>query len=335
MMQQKSGTALIRCDGGTPRLRRVAALGRALRDLEGMEVHFALGSAVPAAISGADFFGHAVATEAEFAALVRRRKPDLLILDSGANVSRAEAESLRGDCLLMAALEEEGELRLACDFAYYPPLPTARALRWAGARTVPRIGWPWLLPGAQPIQAFSSRPALLVALDDSGLTERAARALAPLESPFRIRFAIGAGMARARALAAGIVAMKRNFETVEGAGDFSTEYAAAELALCTPQNAGELAGFGVPAIYLCGSRAEEDNAKAFEEAGMGISAGLAENCSDGEILGLVKDLMNDSVRRRHLRQTAMARLEGGGAARIAADLAGAIREEKLPIRVAL
>ena len=40
--------------------------------------------------------------------------------------------------------------RLAADFAYYPPVPQARALDWTGARTVARIGWEWSLLGLNP-----------------------------------------------------------------------------------------------------------------------------------------------------------------------------------------
>ena len=50
----------------------------------------------------------------------------------------------------MAAIDDGSDRRLACDFAYYPPVPQALALDWTGARTVPRIGWEWSLLGLNP-----------------------------------------------------------------------------------------------------------------------------------------------------------------------------------------
>ncbi len=61
--------------------------------------------------------------------------------------------------------------------------------------------------------------------DPQGLTLRAARLLTGLDSTFRIRFVVGSGMADAPKVAAAIVALKDNFETIEGADDLSVEYA--------------------------------------------------------------------------------------------------------------
>ena len=168
-------------------------------------------------------------------------------------------------------------------------MPQALALDWAGARTVPRIGWEWALLGLNPHLtpargAWRARPTLLVAMggsDPHGLTLRAARALAPLDPSFRIRFVIGSGMEDARKVAAGIVAMKSNYETVEGADDLSTEYASADLALCAfGVTAYELAAFGVPAIYLGLTDDHARSAAAFGDAGMGASLGVADQVTD-------------------------------------------------------
>ena len=42
--------------------------------------------------------------------------------------------------------------------------------------------------------------------------------------------------------------------------------------------------------------------------------------------------MNDAARRREMRNAGLATLDGDGAARIAADLAAALKEEKAPVR---
>jgi hypothetical protein len=42
--------------------------------------------------------------------------------------------------------------------------------------------------------------------------------------------------------------------------------------------------------------------------------------------------MSDAARRREMRNAGFATLDGNGAARIAADLAVALKEEKVPVR---
>lgn len=340
------GLAIIRCDGGGKfgygHVKRMVALARALRDCESIGVSFAVNGTddALAPIRRAGFEGRKITSHDEFAALVKAQKPELVILDGREGPSVAEARALRRDCTLMAAIDDGSELRLACDFAYYPPVPQALALGWAGARTVPRIGWEWSLlglnPHLTPARALGARPTLLVAMggsDPLGLTERAARALAPLDPSYRIRFVIGSGVADGQKLAAGIVAMKSNYETVEGADDLSTEYASADLALCAfGVTAYELAAFGVPAIYLNLTDDHARSASAFGEAGMGCSLGVAGDVSEEQILGAVRALMNNPARRREMRNAGLATMDGGGAARIAADLAQALREEKQPVR---
>jgi spore coat polysaccharide biosynthesis protein SpsF len=189
-----------------------------------------------------------------------------------------------------------------------------------------------------PGRALSTRPVLLVAMggsDPQGLTLRAAKALAPLDPIFRIRFVIGTGMKDAAKVAAGVAALKSNYETVEGADDLATEYASADLALCAfGVTAYELAAFGVPAIYLGLTQDHARSASAFEAAGMGVSLGVAPQIEDGDILAAVKGLMSDAARRRDMRAAGLASLDGNGAARIAADLAAALKEEKAPLRAA-
>jgi spore coat polysaccharide biosynthesis protein SpsF len=340
------GLALIRCDGGGKfgygHVKRMVVLARALRDSESIGVLFALHGTADAAIPirRAGFEAMMIDSHDDLAALIQENTPDLLVLDGREGPSRGELEKLRRDITVVAMIDDGSDTRLAADFAYYPPVPQAKALDWTGARTVARIGWEWSLlglnPHLTPVNAMSLRPTLLVAMggsDPQGLTLRAAKALAPLDSTFRIRFVIGTGVADAAKIAANVVALKSNYETVEGADDLATEYASADLALCAfGVTAYELAAFGVPAIYLGLTEDHARSASAFEAAGMGQSLGVASQVEDDDILAAVKALMNDAVRRREMRHAGFAILDGNGAARIAADLAAALKEEKAPVR---
>jgi spore coat polysaccharide biosynthesis protein SpsF len=165
--------------------------------------------------------------------------------------------------------------------------------------------------------------------DPTGMTLRAARALAALDPVFRARFVIGPGFADRESTARAIVALRSNFETIEGADSLITEYASADLALAAfGVTAYELAAFGVPALYLCASQDHALSASAFEESGMGISLGLAETAEDKAIAGAVWALLGDAERRREMRSAGLMTVDGNGAARIASDLAAALAERR-------
>jgi len=161
------------------------------------------------------------------------------------------------------------------------------------------------------------------------LTMRAARALSRLDPIFRVRFVIGPGMANRDVVASAIVKLKSNFETIEGADDLANEYASADFALAAfGVTAYELAAFGVPALYLCLTADHALSASAFEYAGMGVSLGVAEGVSDDRIAKSVWTLLGDTTRRREMRAAGLMTIDGEGAARIAADLAGALASRR-------
>ena len=346
-LDPSGGLAVIRCDGGGKfgygHVKRMVALAKALRDREGIGAIFALHGSEDAAapIRRSGFFAEMVETHQELLAMIVKHKPDLLVLDGREGPSRAELEHVRRAITVAAIIDDASDRRLACDFAYYPPVPQAHALNWKGARAIARIGWEWALLGLGPRPApprpvdSVPYPTLLVAMggsDPQGLTLRAAQALIPLNS-LRVRFVIGAGMQNAAKVARDVAALKDNFEAVGGLDDLSAEYAAADLALCAfGVTAYELAAFGVPALYLGLTEDHACSAGAFDAAGMGTSLGVAAHVASQDIRAQVKALLNDPARRRAMRNAGLATLDGNGAARIAADLALALRQ---PLKRAL
>jgi spore coat polysaccharide biosynthesis protein SpsF len=165
--------------------------------------------------------------------------------------------------------------------------------------------------------------------DPTGRTLRAARALCGLDPVFRARFVIGPGFENREKTARTIVALKSNFETIEGADSLATEYASADLALTAfGVTAYELAAFGVPALYLGLSEDHVLSASAFELAGMGVSLGLAERADDKAIAGAVWALLSDAERRREMRSAGLMTIDGNAAARIASDLAAALTSRR-------
>ena len=336
----QGGLALICCDGGGKfgygHVKRMVALARTLRDREGIGAMFALNGSEDAAapIRRAGFAAAMLHGASDLETLIDANSPDILLLDGREGPSRAELEKLRQGVAVTAVIDDGNDRRLACDYAYYPPVSGALALDWQGAATHVRIGWEWSLLGLSPqtVRTPSSRPTVLVAMggsDPHGLTLRCARALAPLDSMLRIRFVIGSGMKDARTVALSLVGLKQNYETVEGAEDLSAAYASADLALCAfGVTAFELAACGVPAIYLGLTNDHAASASAFAEAGMGISLGVADSITDGEIARAVQWLMHKPQARRDMRNVGLSLMDGQGAARIAADLAKALTHTK-------
>jgi spore coat polysaccharide biosynthesis protein SpsF len=345
------GLALIRCDGGGRfgygHVKRMVALAKSLRDREGIGAVFAVGGSEDARqpIRAAGFEAVAIDAardEAELGALIEARGPDMLICDMREGIERASLSRLAKKVSLTAVIDDASNRRLAADFAYYPPLPQTARLDWWDSACVPRIGWEWALLGlsrTKPAAHFASaRPNLLVAMggsDPMGLTLRSAVALSRLDPVFRARFVIGPGMAEATRVAKTIVGLSPNFETLEGADDLATEYASADVALCSfGVTAYELASYGVPALYLCLTEDHAMSASAFEHAGMGLSLGLAERAEDGDIAKAVWSLLTDSARRREMHAAGLMTIDGAGASRIAADLAQGLAERHTSKRFA-
>ena len=353
--QTAGGVALIRCDGGGAfgygHVKRMVSLARSLRDQEGIGAVFALNGTRDAAapIRRAGFQVTMLHGASDLETLIDTIGPDILLLDGREGPTRAELEKLKRGIPVTAVIDDAGERRLAADYAYYPPVPQAHALDWTGTNTLPRIGWQWTLTGLNPNAApgpqlkpalpKSGRPTVLVAMggsDPLGLTLRCARALAPLDTVFRVRFVIGAGMKDGKKIAEGLVKLKSNYETVEGANDLSIEYANADLALCAfGVTAYELASTGTPAIYLGISEDHAISAGAFADAGMGVSRGVAAKATDADIVRTVRWLLHKPLARRDMRAAGLTLMDGQGAPRIAADLAAALLAAHTPLKTAL
>jgi len=343
----RGALALIRCDGGGAfgygHVKRMVALARALRDREGVGATFVV-NGTESACEPVRRAGFAVSLlDASLELLIARHKPDLLLLDGREGPTRYELAKLSGHVGLTAVIDDAAERRLAADVAYYSPVPQALALDWRSSRCEPRIGWEWSLSGlsqvAPVVRPPSARPTLLVTMggsDPFGLTLRCARALAQLEPVFRARFVIGPGMAEPGVVARQIVALSENFATVEGADDLATEYVGADLALAAfGVTAYELAAFGVPALYLCLSDDHARSAAAFEQAGIGVSLGVAHTTSDDVIADSVRQLLLDGAQRRQMRAAGLMTIDGDGPARVASDLATLLANRRASIKAAL
>jgi spore coat polysaccharide biosynthesis protein SpsF len=347
------GLALIRCDGGGGfgygHVKRMVALARVLRDREGIGSIFALNGTPEAVepIRAAGFEAIMIdrARDAQMLGdIIAARKPDLFLCDLRDGIGAGDIEKLKRDVAITAVIDDGSERRLAADVAYYSPVPQAHLLDWAGSDCVARIGWEWALLGLAKAKLKArprtGRPTVLVTMggsDPAGLTLRTARALAKLDPVFRARFVIGPGMTDGPRTAKRIASLAPHFETIEGAGDLATEFAASDLAIAAfGVTAYELAAYGVPALYLCLTADHAASASAFEDAGIGVSLGVENRIEDFDIASATWALLNDAARRREMHATGLMTIDGDGAARIAADLAASLKQRRSasPIKAA-
>jgi spore coat polysaccharide biosynthesis protein SpsF len=344
------GLALIRCDGGGKfgygHVKRMIALASALRDREGIGAQFAVNGTQDALapIRRAGFEANLTdGNAASLNAIVKAQSPDILLLDMREGLDRSDIAALSHKVSLTASVDDASDRRLACDIAYYPPVPQAFELSWQSSSCAPRIGWKWSLLGLRRLphaaRNGASRPTVLVAMggsDPFGLTLRSAQALAAIDPSFRVRFVIGPGMANREHVAKTIANLAPNFETVEGAGDIATEYAAADVALVAfGVTAFELGALGIPALYLCLTPDHAMSASAFEDAGIGQSLGLIADFDSTRVAKAVRELLSDKARREDMRRAGLATLDADGAARIAADLASALAVRLAPLKAVL
>lgn len=338
------GLALIRCDGGGKfgygHVKRMVALACALRDREGIGSRFCVhGSAdVLAPIRSAAFEASLLdpnRLSEDFVQAATVQSPDIVVCDAREGVTSRDLQAIPSRPLI-AVVDDASDLRLAADFAYYPPVPQTATLDWKDARTCVRVGWEWALLGssasAPPALRQLPRPTVLVTMggsDPMGLTLGIARALCKLDPLFRARFVIGPGVKDGIRAAKVIVSLAPHFETVEGASDLATEFAAADLAVAAfGVTAYELAAAGVPAVYVCLTPDHALSASAFERAGIGISLGVAERIAPEDVARTVWALLTDRARLREMRTTGLDIIDGEGANRVAADLARALSDRR-------
>jgi spore coat polysaccharide biosynthesis protein SpsF len=349
-LETAGGLALIYCNGGGPfgygHVKRMTTLARALRDRNGIGAVFAVAGTGDALepIRRAGFEAISL-PHYEFAALsklIETRAPQLLIFDCREGPTGAELAMLKPRVASVVTIDDADERRLVADRAYYPPVPQAEMLDWTDSSCTPRIGWEWSLLGlthtnGKPRPA-GARQTLLVTMggsDPSGLTLRCAAALSKLDPAVRVRFVIGPGLAD-KGVARAVAKLSPNFETIEGASDLATEFASADVALAAfGVTAYELAAFGVPALYLALTEDHALSASAFEKAGMGVSLGVAENITDTAIVRAVRRLLADTGRRREMRASGLLTLDGEGAARVAADIAELVANNRATLKIAV
>lgn len=338
----KSGTVLIRCDGGPElglgHVKRCLALAHALRDDQGLGVVFATMGEAAGLVEAAGFRRAAQPdgkSERDWiSALARETGADALVLDVRTALSRADAEALRADLKLIVALDDSSERRLAAHLAVYPPVPQTRALAWPAGDTDLLIGWKWALTGGapwrQPRRLESGRAILrvLVAMggsDPQGLTLRAVKAIAAAGRRVTPVVVIGPATPFPEAVADACQAAAPDAEILFAPEAVTPLAAECDLAIVAfGVTAFECAHVGTPAIYLGLTPDHAMSAQGFDDAGFGVNLGVAATLNDRRMVDALQALAADPEKRRAMAAAGRLGIDGFGAERLGSEIAGRI-----------
>ncbi len=338
-----SGTVLIRCDGGAElglgHVKRCLALARALRDDQGFGVVFAMiGDDRAAALAEAEGFRVGRIDGADerggIADLARQTGAAALVLDVRTGLSRADVAALRGELPLIVALDDSSERRLAAHLAVYPPVPQTRALSWPGGDTDLCIGWKWALTGGEPwrkprkLDSGRATLRVLVAMggsDPQGLTLRAVKAVAAAGRRVTPVVVIGPAMPFPEAVADSCQAAAPDAEILFSPEAVLPIAADCDLAIVAfGVTAYECAHVGTPALYLGLTPDHAMSAQGFEDAGFGVNLGVAATLNDRKIVDALLGLAADPEKRRAMAAAGRLGIDGLGAERLAAEIAGRV-----------
>lgn len=336
MSRRLTARFVLRCDAslelGMGHLVRCEALAEELIWRHGCEVRFALrGSDAAAAYAvkrGHDVIRMPDDVDRATPALVeaaRQTHADAVVLDVRDPFPVACLASLRSQGVLLAAIDDESELRLAMDLVFSPPMPQIEALSWAGFTGTRHVGWEWVPLRREFAQAARCAPAgsgsLLVCMggaDPAGLTLQAIRALEGLDEPDAITVVVGDLFARGPELRALCARSRHAIAVQEAVTEMAALMRGSSLALASfGVLAYELAALGIPALHVSLTPDHALCAARFEEAGMARHAGLAEDLSEARLAEQVERLWRDREVRAAMSARARARVDGRGARRIA------------------
>ncbi len=340
---------LIRCDGapdlGLGHVVRCIALADELREDQGCHVGF-LTRRGEVAVHMIERAGHVVIQPAEIgetdavwiSRMISEQQPEVLVLDYRENLAPAAVLEWRRQGVLTVTIDDPEDKRVACDLVFSPPVPQVRRMSWEGFTGELKAGWEWVLLRRQfanlaPLSKLNARPVVLVAMggsDPAGLTLQAVRSLDSLEEEFDTVLVVGGAFCHGEALAKLLSHTRRQFEIRRNVADMASVMSGADLAVASfCVTAYELATVGVPGIYLCLSDDHAEAARAFVDAGIGISLGVHDQITEAQLAENVKSLLCNPALRAEMRHKSRALSDGHGARNVARAIMQALMQRKL------
>lgn len=345
---------LIRCDAapaiGFGHVFRCLALADELRDSHGCQVDFAMlqgpqGVAQVQAQSYEVFqpdHGIESADEGKWLQeIIIEHQHQVLILDVRTDLTTEAVQSIHETGVVIATIDDPSDRRLNADLAFYPPVPQAKRLDWAGFTGKRFVGWDWVLLRPQfaemaktartPVakleaNLLSNDPRRTIAVtmggsDPAGLTLIALEAIEKLDGDFRVLVVIGGSFMHDAELTDWLHTAKHTYEIHRNVTEMAAMVSQSDLAIISfGQTAYELAVLGVPALYMCVSDDHAESARAFEEAELGLIAGI---CHEPTVLKWVLNvdgILRDENQIQEMKLRIKNRISGEGSINVAEQI---------------
>ncbi|MEC4673637.1 MAG: glycosyltransferase [Nitrospirota bacterium] len=261
---------------------------------------------------------------------------DVLICDVRDDLGRDNLNDLRQTGLLIALLDDVTGRRLAADLVFYPPIPQLEGLSWTGFSGRLYVGWEWVVLRRDVRNAqrttVSPRPRIVVTMGGSDPFEFTIKAVCALELIDHDADAIvvlGPGFCHSRKFSEQTARLRRTIDVRSTVTNLPDLLAHADLVLGSfGTTAYEVAVMGVPGIFLCASEDHKESAKAFMNAGFGISLGLGSEVDEKTLAQTIDDELakqvNDPLRNTGPNSGQI--IDGFGAERVAEQIVMAMRE---------
>ena len=313
---------------------RCLAVAEELRDSEGCEVVFAVREG-PRAVAAIESRGFDVRDPTESL----RPSFDALLLDVRDDLPLAVVRGLRDEGVLVATIDDPSERRLAAQVAFYPPVPQVERLSWEGFDGELLVGWPWVVlrrdlfvaGEARPRRAVTAGPMrLLVTMggsDPAGMTSKALRSLRRVERDLEVDVVLGPEFAEDETFTSDLTRAGDLVKVHRSPEDFAGLMASADLAIAAfGVTAYELAALGVPALFLCLTDDHAESAFSLTSAGVARSLGRHDAVSPEALAAALVDFCDDEDLLASMRRRGPELIDGLGARRIAARVAGRLKE---------
>ncbi|HOV79640.1 MAG TPA: NTP transferase domain-containing protein [Bacillota bacterium] len=343
-VNEKSRRVLFRCDGdsriGLGHVVRSLALADEMRETFGCGVTFAMvtGEAGCEMVRKAGYpivQNPGYPEDAWLDSVVRELRPDAVILDIRSELSSGAVENWRRDGVLIVAIDDPSDRRLAADMSFYPPVEQVSKMDWEAFCGRLFVGWEWVVLRREfsnaPERVPHEKPVVLITMggsDPAGLTLKAVEGLGLLEETFDAVVVLGPGFTNDDALEKMLAKSSGKFEVRRNVSDMPGLMARADLAVASfGVTAYELAAVGVPAVYMCLTEDHEMSASAFAKAGIAVCLGVHEKVTPESVSQAVRSLLSDRERMTRMSRKAGSLVDGRGAIRIAELIAEEMRNK--------
>ncbi len=337
-----SGLVIMRLDAGPQigfgHLTRCLALAKVLRDSEGLGVRFAIaGNPDAQARIKASGFPFDVRPQSEHEAdwisdLITAHRASTLVLDIRTRMSRQSVARLR-ELAPVCVIDDGSDRRFEADLAIYPPVPQVRELEWNGFTGDLVTGWDVVMLAEEP-HAHTPKtdtPRVLVSMggaDPRALTVPVVRALMRLDrtqTPFQLTTVIGPALERPDLVEEAVYRLDPKAEVLREPPSLAGALANSDLAILSfGVTAYEAAAAGVPNVSLCLDEDHARSASAFTEANIGQGILVDEANWTKSLSDQVQALLSDPDALAAQGAKATNLVDGKGAARVAARIAGLI-----------